>query len=342
MRKSFATFITVSVFLSGWSWSPVYAAVRVQAQTLSQLKISVLRSVPAEVISLHQATISAQLNGTVVALPLLVGDVLEPGQLIAKLDCTDRLLTHRQAEAELSALSASRTLAKQQLQRLNKLHQSNNAAEQQLNQRQEQLNVVNARIKAQSIAIDITQRQIDKCTIQSPFGGTVTQIHSAVGNFVSLGNAIVSLVDTEHIELNAQVGYADIEQIKSAPTLSFLFQNQVYPLTIRATLTVIDRLTQSQQTRFTFPQAKPLVGSSGRLQWGLPGITLPATVVVTRNQQIGLFVVDNTDTDNPVARFVAIPEAKQGQPVAVDLDPASLIVTAGRFQLTDGDNVIIE
>ncbi len=336
-----ARFVVLSILLLvGVALSPLYAQVRVQVQTLAELKIVVLRSVPAEVISLRQATISAQLSGVVVVLPLLVGDMLEQGQLIAQIDCADHVLTHRRDKAELTALSASRLLAKQQLQMLNKLRQSNNVSEQQVNQRQEQLNVFNAKIKAQSIAIDSAQRQIDKCEIRAPFAGTVTQIHSAVGNFVSPGTAIFSLVDTAHIELKAQVGSVDLMQLKNATGLSFLLQNKTYPLTIRTTLAVIDSLTQSQQIRLTFPATKPLVGGNGRLQWSLPGNIVPASVVVTRNQQSGVFVV--VDVAHPVARFVAVVGARQGQPLTVALDASSLIVTDGQWGLMDGDQVIID
>lgn len=334
--------LLIGGLISGWSLSPVYAQVRVQAQTLAQLKIVVVRSVSAEVISLRRATISAELSSTVVALPLLVGDALDQGQLIAKLECADNILTYRQDKAELAALSASHLLAKQQLQRLNKLRQSNNASEEQINQKQAQLNVAAAKITAQSIAIDLAQRQVDKCEIRAPFAGTVTRIHSEVGNFVSPNSELVSLVDTEHIELSARVGYAELEQIKSATQLLFLFQNQSYPLSIRTTLAVIDPLTQSRQMRLTFPELKPLVGSNGRLQWALPGNILSANLVVTRGRQSGVFVVDNTDTHNPIARFMPIPGAKQGQPVAVELDSSSLIVTDGRLGLADGDKVTID
>ncbi len=351
--------MTAAITLSGWligGWLLLPACVqaqvqnqaqsqtrvRVQAQPLQQLTISVLRSLPAEVISLRQAIISSQLVSTVIELPLLLGDALAPGQLIAKLECIDQVLAYQRSKATLAALSASRVLADQQLRRLNKLHQSNNASEEQINQKQEQLNVVTARINAQSIAINIDQRQVNKCEIRAPFSGTVSQIHSEVGNFVSPGSDIVSLVDTDNIELTAQVGHSDLEHIKTATRLSFLFQNQSYPLSLKSVLPVIDPVTQSQQIRLTFSATKPLVGSIGRLQWRLPGNILPATLLVTRNQKNGVFVVEHSDVNNAVARFIAIAGAKQGQPAAVVLDTSSLIITDGRFGLVDGDQVILD
>ncbi len=330
------------LLIAGLPMSSAFAQSRVQAEPLHQIKIPVNRSVPAEVISLRQATISSQLTSTVVELPLLVGDTIHKDELIAELDCSDNQLALQQSGAELSALSSSRVLARQQLDRLNKLRLSNNASEEQVNQKQAELNVVSAQIKGQSIAINMAERQVEKCRIHAPFSGVVTRVHSEVGNFVTPGSAIVSVVDTDNIELSARVGHTEIDPIISSDSLLFLFQGQTFPVSTRATLPVIDTTTQSQHMRLDFIDLKPPVGAIGRLQWSLSGNILPAPFILARNNQNGVFIIDDSVDDGAVARFVTIPGAKQGQPAAVVMDPDTRIITDGRFGLADGDAVIID
>ena len=316
-------------------WASIYAQTRVTAVPLADLVIAVHKSVPAQVISLREATISSQLTTIVEDIPVLVGDIVNQGQNIARLECIDNELSLEQARAELAALSANRVLAGQQLDRLNKLRKSNNASEEEINQKQAELNVVTARIRAQNIAINIAQRQVEKCSIRAPFSGVITEIHSEQGNFVTPGSAVVSIFDTENIELSARVNNSELDQIIKSDKLVFEYNQESYPLEIRTTLEVLDATSQSRHMRLKFTESRPLAGASGRLQWALSGQILPASLVVSRNGDIGIFLLGNGNQ----ARFHPVPGAKPGQPVAVNLAPDSLVIVDGRLGLSDGESV---
>ena len=318
-----------------------YADIRVQAQPLEQLKLKITRSAPAQALSLRQSTVASQLTTTVSELPLKVGDMVVGNQLVARLDCIDNQLTLEQAKAELDVLSAARVLASKQLSRLNQLRKSNNASEEAINQKQSELNSVTARIKSQNIGIDIAQRQVGKCNITAPFPGIITEIHSEVGNFVTPGGKIISLTDTESIELETRLSHTELEQVTASPSLTFEHENEIYPVTVRSTLTVVDSASQSRAVRLNFADGKPLAGTVGRLRWSLPGDILPASLIVERNGQRGLFVVDDSGSHR-TARFIPVAEANPGQPVAVDLPKTTLVVTDGRFALTDGAIIIVD
>ena len=318
------------------------AQTRVQAAPLEQLRISVNRSLPAEAISLRSAAIASELTTTVVELPLLVGDEISQGELIARLDCADNVLELQQAKSELVARNANKILAQQQLDRLIKLSATNNASEEQINQKQAEVNVSTAQIKAQTIAISMAQRKVEKCEVRAPFPGVVTEVLTEVGNFVTPGTPIISLVDTDNIELSARVSIQELDQIRNAENLEFVFQGRSYPVSIRTVLSVIDPVTQSRHMRLTFTGPNALPGSNGRLQWNLSGYIVSPSLLVTRNQEQGIFVVDDSNAAAQVARFHPITGARQGQPATVDLNPDTLIVTDGRFGLRDGDGIIID
>ena len=331
-----------SIFLLLTMSADVFAQTRIQADSIENLKITVNRSVPAQTLSLRQATLSSQLSTTVTELPLLVGDQIQSNQLVSRLDCADNELLLQQAKSELTARSANRVLARQQLDRLNKLKATNNASDEQINQKQAEVNVANAQINAQSIAIKIAQRQVVKCELRSPFAGTVSAVHSEIGNFVTPGSSIVSLIDTDNIELEAQVSYSELEQIKQSKQLLFLYQEQTFPVSIRTTVEVIDSKSQSRRMRLVFSELKPLPGASGRLQWSLPGTIIPAPLIVSRNNQNGVFIVDKSSPLNLTAKFIVLPGIKQGQPGAVNLSSDTLIITDGRFGLADGEQIVLE
>ncbi len=335
-------FIKGLLFLACLAHAAVSGAeIRVQAQPLEQLTIKITRSAPAEVLSLRQSTVASQLTTTINQLPLKTGDRVAENQLVARLDCTDNQLTLEQAKAELDILAASRVLASKQLSRLNQLRKSNNASEEAINQKQAELNSVTARIKSQNIGINIARRQVGKCDIKAPFPGVITEIHSEVGNFVTPGGKIISLTDTQSIELETHLNHAELEQVMASLSLLFEHENEIYPVTVRTALTVVNSASQSRTVRLSFTETRPLAGSIGRLRWSLPGDILPASLAVERNGQRGLFIVDDSE-NHKTARFVPVVETNPGQPVVVDLPKTTLIVTDGRFALTDGAIIVID
>ncbi len=317
------------------------AQTTVAVEKLSEISISVNRSVPAETISLRESTVASQLSSTLSRLPLKIGDSVSTNQLIAEIDCIDNTLALEQARSEKSALTANKLLATQQLQRLQQLRKSNNASEEEINQKEAEVNVVKSRIGSQDIAIRTAQRQVDKCFVGAPFSGVVTEIFSEVGNYVKPGSPIATITNIVDVELSAQIGDPEIDQIP-LNKLVFLYQGASFPVKVRSILKVINPLSQNRHIRLEFIERKPFPGSNGRLQWSLAGTILPSALLLKRAQQYGVFVAAENDQGQLQANFVSIDGAKPGQPAVVSIAPESLIITDGRFGLEDGELVVIE
>lgn len=319
---------------------PGQAQPRVTVAPLASVALTVHRTAPATVVSLHAATLAAQLSASVIALPYEVGDAVERDAVLALLDCTDYQFAHDQATADLQALIANHDLAGQQLQRLNVLRRSGSAAEETINQKQAELNVAGARIEAQNIAIDMAAHQVDKCVVAAPFTGVITAVHSALGNFVAPQSSLVSLVDSVNVELDSKLSQQQVQQVIASPQLHFLHQGQQYAVVIRTIVNVVDAATQSRTVRLRFPAAVPLAGIKGRLQWRVAGLIVPADLIVTRGTQQGVFMVVRPTPHHYRARFVAIPAARPGLPATLDRPPDTPLITAGHYNLADGDAIV--
>jgi len=341
LDKFIGVFIAVIVILLCPSllWAQ---PILIKAEPLSKLAIVVNRSVPAKVLSLRKATIASELTSNVISLPIMVGDQLNPGQRVGKLDCTDNELNLKRAQAELSALNANRKLAKQQLEQLQKLQKNRNTSEDQINQKLAQLSVVESKINAGEISIQIAKGQIEKCLIISPFKGVVTDVKSTEGSFTTLGTPIFSLIDIENVELAATMTSVQLNQINKTNQSFFLFEEQTYPVKIRTVLPVVDTHTQTHIVRLTFTDQWPLPGANGRLQWVLSGNIIPASLIVYRDGKNGVFTVEQTQTDQLRAKFIAVHNIQQGQIALVDIPESTLLVTDGRFSLADGDQIVLQ
>ena len=315
------------------------AQVRVKVAPLGDIAIVVERSVPATTVSLRTAVVASQLSAQVTEMSLIPGDLVKEGDIIASLDCSDGSLALDSARSQMAALKARQDLARQQLNRLNKLIQSRNASEEQVNQRQAELDVVTAEIATQSIAIRAAEVKVRRCEIRAPFSGLLTELPGQVGNYLTPGAPIATLIDVDAIELKSSLLESQVGELNSNQPY-FEFAGETWPVSIRTIFPVIDETTQTREIRFSFADDKPAPGSIGRLRWKLSGNTIPATYLVTRDNKNGIFVV--RDSKAGKVDFLPIPGSEAGQPATVDLPEDLMIVTEGRFGLQHGQEIVIE
>ncbi|MBE9553514.1 MAG: efflux RND transporter periplasmic adaptor subunit [Proteobacteria bacterium] len=145
----------------------------------------------ARVVAVQTVDLSFQVAGQLAELPLLEGEMVPKGELIATLDQTDFKLALREAEAraQLSAreLKRKRTLAKRRVISTQDLDQAVTAHD---------LNV---------IAVERERRQRGYATLRAPFDAIVTR--RLIGNYsrVAPGDVIVRLQDVSEIRLQISV-----------------------------------------------------------------------------------------------------------------------------------------
>lgn len=313
--------------------------VRVRVAPLAEIAIPVTRSVPATVVSLQTAVVASELAARVTEMPVVPGDVVATGVLLARLDCRDSRLALDSARSRLAALRAREELARQQLERLNKLLRNRNASEEQVDQRQAELDIVNAETATQDIAVNIAQQKVQRCDIRAPFPGLVTDTPGQPGNYLAPGSPVASLVNLDRVELKADLLESQVAELSSSSPV-FEFGDRSWPLRIRSIFPVVDAATQTREVRFVFTSGKPPPGANGRLRWRLSGLTVPAAFVVERDGKGGVFSASTRG--QTTVTFLPLVNARPGQPVTTDLPADTLIVTDGRFGLMPGQNILTE
>ena len=98
----------------------------------------------------------------------------------------------------------------------------------------------------------------------------------------------------------------------------------------------MDSRIRSYEARLTFRSEKAIPGTAGRLSWRLGRGYIPAEFLVRRGNGLGVFI-----NEAGLARFIALEDARFGQPAAVKLAPATKIIVKGRFGLQENDKLAI-
>jgi len=310
--------------------------VRVKTAALADIAIYPLRSAPATVISLNDTVVSAQISAKIEQIPVRVGDVVDAGILLVSVDCDDYILARRQAQARLEALAARIELATQRLQRTKKLTMNHSVSEEILDERKSALSVFRADHSGAEAAMEMAQLNISRCKVTSPFRALVTDRLASVGEYTTPGDALISIMDIDQLEISAQIFNQDVEQFVHVDALFFEYAGERYPVKLRTVLPTINTDTRNREVRLMFLDGPALPGAAGKLVWRDTRPHIPGDLLVRRSGQLGVF-----STEQSIARFIAIPSAQAGRASPTLLPDTTTLIIEGHYALKDADAVSV-
>jgi HlyD family secretion protein/macrolide-specific efflux system membrane fusion protein len=188
--------------------------------------------------------IGAQATGRLVSMPVKVGDGVEQGQVIARIDDRDLSAQLAQAEATLARTRADLAVARAEAEyaRDNLVRQqdlfrrgvvSRDALDQAERDAQVKAKTVAARAAAvaeSEAAITVTRTKLSHTRIESPMAGVVSQVTVQEGETVVTGLQTVNLItvlDPARLEMWIYVDETDVGQV--APGLRVEFTVDAYP-----------------------------------------------------------------------------------------------------------------
>ena len=309
----------------------------IEADTLQSIAIYPEYKAPATVVTLNDSQISAELAAVIDTIPVEVGQVVKKSDLLVSLRKKDYQLALQREQAALDALRVKIEFADYQLQRAQKLEKQKAVAEELLKQRETDLAVLVSENQSRMLALKQAKRNLAKTDLRAPFDAVITDKLASVGELANPGTPLLRIIDAQRREVTAELQSYQLASLRSASTLAFKNRGDSYPVQLRSVLPIVDMRKRTQEVRLTFSSAKALVGTSGELVWKNKQAHVPAEMLVQRNGQLGIFIVNGKN----LAKFVAIDDAAEGRPALVDFSMSTKIVTKGRFRLQDGDAVSI-
>jgi RND family efflux transporter MFP subunit len=330
MKRLLQALITIFAIITLSGHTHAADKVTVKTARVSEVAIYPERSAPAAVVSLNESTISARIAARVDELSVRVGDIVEKGSDLAKLDCSDYELAYRETVAREEALLTRRDYAKRRMERTRQLIEKQSIAEEILDERESDYAVLGSELKGIEAEIKMKKLDQSRCTVTSPFRALVIERASAVGEFVNVGTALVKIMDIDNTEISAQVLSRDAIQLQQASTLFFEHNGVRYPVELRSILGAINAETRNREGRLIFTDTHALPGATGKLVWRDKRAHIPGNLLVRRNGKLGVFTVEKN-----IARFNSIPGAQAGRASSTTLADDVRVVTEGHYSLTE-------
>ena len=171
-----------------------------------------------------EVNVGSRISGTVVSLPVEVGDRVRTGQVLAELDATALRAEVDEARADVNLSMPRVKLAESTLLRREKLATKGLASDEDLEVARRDLAVAHAQLEANRARLRSAEIQLDYTRITAPIDGVVAEVSTREGETVAAAFAapnFVTIIDLERLEVLAYVDETDIGRVVLGQTASF-------------------------------------------------------------------------------------------------------------------------
>lgn len=298
------------------------------------------RRFPGQAKAVQEVDLSFRVSGTLIELPVDVGDRVEAGQTAARLDPRDFEVQIKDHEATVALASANLAAAEDDLQRTQDALSSGAATEFELTMRREARNAAAAQVDSAEAKLESARDALSYATLRAPFAGDVTVKY--VDNFqdVAAGSPVVRILDDSRVEM---LIYVPEHLMSAAPTATDLrcefdaFPGLVVPAEFKEIGTEADPVTRTYPITLIMDQpdgTRILPGMTGNA-WALrradppdPGGAAAFTIPLSALGE-----------DAGGARFVWL-VSEQGSVSRKDIEVGELVLGGVRVRgLQEGDQI---
>ncbi len=238
---------------------------------------------PGTVEAQTATTLASTTAGLVVECPAKEGTRVARGQMIAKLRSTPVELTLVSQQASLKEAEARLKLAQSTLARVRELHASGVASQQQLDDAQSEANAWIGRTDSLKADIARLQDELDRMNVRSPLAGIVVKERTEVGQWMTIGGAVVDLLAIDQMEIRLDVPERHFAALRIGAVATAAFESLPE---YRVTGKIIAIIPQADPQARTFPVKVLVNNESGKLGAGMlaqvsftGGETYRATIV---------------------------------------------------------------
>ena len=211
----------IAALVAGYFWwragettsEPVPVTEQVRRQTLDQtvLATGVIRPVVGAEID-----VGSRVSGIVSGIPVKVGNRVDRGDLLARIDPTEFEARVAQAEADLALARAQLSMASSSHERAKALSSEGIVSEFELESATRDLEVAHARVDLEQARLNSAEIQLGYTEIRAPVRGVIADVSTREGETVAASFAaptFVTIVDLDRLEVQAYVDETDIGRI---------------------------------------------------------------------------------------------------------------------------------
>jgi len=349
---------------SGWSRAAVLLATlailagcngeaKVEAFAVRPVKVSVVgEAASGRTLSYSgvvrpriESAVGFRVPGKIVERLVNVGDRVEVGQVVARLDDTDLQLAERSARAAVDSARSRRGVARNHLERGKALLPSAAIARADYDARTNEMDAAASALESAEAQLRQATNAAGYATLSADKAGIVTAVLAEPAQVVSSGQAVVTLAQTGETEIGFAVpeqeaGYLTVGQaakitLWAGPGVSF--EGRIREIAGQA-----DPASRTYAIRISVNGAPSIMrlGMTAsvtlRIEDEAPSMVVPVAAITEGDAGPVVFVVDPGTQTVRKAKVSVKGTAENGVRIANGLQAGDLVVTAGLQFLREG------
>lgn len=284
-------------------------------------------SMDALVEAVREATLSAQVQGSIVKLEVKVGDRVATGQELVRIDARAAQQVAVASAAQVSAARAAQQLATKDYERQKQLFEKKYISQAALEHAEAQWRASQSQVQSLQAQAGAVATQSGFYIVKAPFSGVVSQVPASLGDMAMPGKPLLSLYDPLQLRVTAHVGQQQAAALRSVGNELQIEMPGVSASRIRVAadqaqvLPTVDAQTHTVQIRVALPASAvgAAPGMFARLWLGAGTdaassaaaattttgtLLIPAVAVVRRAEVTGVYVLDGQN--RPLLRQVRL------------------------------------
>jgi HlyD family secretion protein len=294
-------------------------------------------------------SVTTRVQGRVLEVRIRESSPVGAGAVMIVLDSTEYLLNLQEAQANLA--QAERTFVELTLG-------DDRIADAAVRESRAQAARQKAGIPQREVAVRKAQLELERTRITAPFGGRVADLKVTPGQFVAVGEHLLTVVDLDPIRLEVNVLESAIGYIAPGRGASVIFSaipDERFRGEIQTLNPLVDQKTRTARVsvRVPNPQGRILPGFYARVELDaerLPDrILVPRESIIERDRRQLVFLFEGeSDTGTAMWQYVRTGRTN-GEMVEIieDLEdsstrmlrPGEIVLTDGHYTLTHGATV---
>lgn len=190
-------------------WQAGESVRAVDTMTVERGRIDSRLQLTGKVINDRTVTLTALLDGEIMAIRAREGDVVKAGDVLAELDSRQARALLDKARAEVILQQQAVDASTRNFDRTKRLFGVGDASEQEQDDSLDKKLTAEASLKAAEATLTLNQLRLDNALIKSPYDGTVIQQSAETGQWLEAGQPLFTVVATEGIVIEAPVSATD-------------------------------------------------------------------------------------------------------------------------------------
>ncbi len=192
--------------------------------TVKEGSVATQTSFTGTIRAVQQSSIQAQVSATATSVNANVGQKVQKGQVLVRLNNQDNAARLAQAEANLASAQAQAELSRNLMNRKQRLLNQGFIARVEFEQSQVDYKGQLESVRAQQANVDIAKKANRDGIITSPISGVITKRQVEPGQTVSVGQTLFEIVNPDQLEIQAKLPIEQQSALKVGSSIQYQIQ----------------------------------------------------------------------------------------------------------------------